>query len=402
MMSQIINSDCDFQATINFVKEHAADDVQRLALEVRKHPEVDAHFALDQIAGRQKSRTKLPSWAEVDALIFPPSVSMEQCSSEATASYKSSLVSGESLVDLTGGFGVDFSFLANRFSSAVYVERQEHLCHIAEHNFKVLGLSHVQVVNDDAEHYLATMPVVDLIYLDPARRDGAGNRVFRLDDCTPNVVQLLDLLLTKGRQVMIKLSPMLDVSQALRQLRGVSEVHIVSVAGECKELLLLLSAKHEGDVKIVCVNDGQTFTYRLGEPVVMPMQWSGELPAEGDLYLYEPNASMMKAGCFGQLAQRYGLQAVAQQSHLFVAERPISDFQGRKFVVNDITTLNSKELKQKLAGITQANVAVRNFPLKAAELAKRLRLKDGGSVYIFGTRLANGKNVLLLCEKALF
>ena len=402
MMSQIINSDCDFQATINFVKEHAADDVQRLALEVRKHPEVDAHFALDQIAGRQKSRTKLPSWAEVDDLIFPPSVSMEQCSSEATASYKSSLVSGESLVDLTGGFGVDFSFLANRFSSAVYVERQEHLCHIAEHNFKVLGLSHVQVVNDNAEHYLATMPVVDLIYLDPARRDGAGNRVFRLDDCTPNVVQLLDLLLTKGRHVMIKLSPMLDVSQALRQLRGVSEVHIVSVAGECKELLLLLSAKHEGDVKIVCVNDGQTFTYRLGEPVVMPMQWSGELPAEGDLYLYEPNASMMKAGCFGQLTQHYGLQAVAQQSHLFVAERPISDFQGRKFVVNDITTLNSKELKQKLAGITQANVAVRNFPLKAAELAKRLRLKDGGSVYIFGTRLANGKNVLLLCEKAPF
>ena len=402
MMSQILNSDCDFQATINFVKEHAADDVQRLALEVRKHPEVDAHFALDQIAGRQKSRTKLPSCAEVDALIFPPSVSMEQCSSEATASYKSSLVSGESLVDLTGGFGVDFSFLANRFSSAVYVERQEHLCHIAEHNFKVLGLSHVQVVNDDAEHYLATMPVVDLIYLDPARRDGAGNRVFWLDDCTPNVVQLLDLLLAKARQVMIKLSPMLDVSRALRQLSGVSEVHIVSVAGECKELLLLLSAKHEGDVKIVCVNDGQTFTYRLGEPVVMPMQWSGELPAEGDLYLYEPNASMMKAGCFGQLAQRYGLQAVAQQSHLFVAERPISDFQGRKFVMNDITTLNSKELRQKLAGITQANVAVRNFPLKAAELAKRLRLKDGGSVYIFGTRLTNGKNVLLLCEKAPF
>ncbi len=402
MMSQIINSDCDFQATINFVKEHAADDVQRLALEVRKHPEVDARFALDQIAGRQKSRTKLPSWAGVDDLIFPPSVSIEQCSSEATASYKSSLVSGESLVDLTGGFGVDFSLLANRFSSAVYVERQEHLCHIAEHNFKELGLSHVQVVNDDAEHYLATMSVVDLIYLDPARRDGAGNRVFRLDDCTPNVVQLLDLLLAKGRQVMIKLSPMLDVSQALRQLRGVSEVHIVSVAGECKELLLLLSAKHEGDVKIVCVNDGQTFTYRLGEPVVMPMLWSGELPAEGDLYLYEPNASMMKAGCFGQLAQRYGLQAVALQSHLFVAERPISDFQGRKFVVNDITTLNSKELKQKLAGITQANVAVRNFPLKAAELAKRLRLKDGGSVYIFGTRLANGKNVLLLCEKAPF
>ncbi len=402
MMSQIINSDFDYQATINFVKEHAADDVQRLALEVRKHLEVDAHFALDQIAGRQKSQTKLPSWAKVVDLIFPPSVSMEQCSSEATAGYKSSLVSGVSLVDLTGGFGVDFSFLARRFSSAVYVERQKLLCHIAEHNFKVLGLSHAQVVNDDAEHFLAAMPVVDLIYLDPARRDGAGNRVFRLDDCTPNVVQLLDLLLTKARQVMIKLSPMLDVSQALRQLRGVSEVHIVSVAGECKELLLLLSANHEGEVKMVCVNDQNAFSYMLNKSVAVSAVWSGEMPVDGTLYLYEPNASMMKAGCFGQLSQHYGLHAVAPQSHLFVAERPVPDFQGRKFVVNDITTLNSKELKQKLAGVTQANVAVRNFPLKAAELAKRLRLKDGGNLYIFGTRLANGKNVLLLCEKAPF
>jgi 16S rRNA G966 N2-methylase RsmD len=327
---------------------------------------------------------------------------MEQCSSEATAGYKSSLVSGVSLVDLTGGFGVDFSFLARRFSSAVYVERQELLCHIAEHNFKVLGLSHAQVVNDDAEHFLAAMPVVDLIYLDPARRDGAGNRVFRLDDCTPNVVQLLDLLLTKARQVMIKLSPMLDVSQALRQLRGVSEVHIVSVAGECKELLLLLSANHEGEVKMVCVNDQNAFSYMLNKSVAVSAVWSGEMPVDGTLYLYEPNASMMKAGCFGQLSQHYGLYAVAPQSHLFVAKRPIPDFQGRKFVVNDITTLNSKELKQKLAGVTQANVAVRNFPLKAAELAKRLRLKDGGNLYIFGTRLANGKNVLLLCEKAPF
>lgn len=402
MMSQIINSDCDFLATINFVREHAADDVQRLALEVRKYPEVDAHFALDQIAGRQKSRTKLPSWTKVDDLIFPPSVSMEQCSSESTAHYKSSLVSGETLVDLTGGFGVDISFLASRFSRAVYVERQEHLCHIARHNFETLGLQHVSVVNDDAEHYLEMMPMVDLIYIDPARRDGAGNRVFRLDDCTPNVVQLHDLLLAKARQVMIKLSPMLDVSQALRQLSDVNEVHIVSVAGECKELLLMLSAKHEGYVKVVCVNDGQTFTYMLGDPVAAPAMWGGELLVDGALYLYEPNASMMKAGCFGQLAQRYGLQSVAQQSHLFVAEMPISDFQGRKFVVKDISSLNSKELKQRLAGVTQANVAVRNFPLKAAELAKRLRLKDGGNIYIFGTRLANGKNVLLLCEKAQF
>lgn len=393
---------CNIQATMDFVKSHATGDVNLLALEVRKHPEVDAHFALEQIAGRQKAVSKLPSWAHVEDLIFPPALSMEQCSSEATALYKSSLVEGDTMVDLTGGFGVDFSFMARRVKTAVYVECQEQLCGIAEHNFQVLGLHHVKVMNDEAEHYLESMSPVDLIYLDPARRDGAGNRVFQLEDCTPNVALLLDLLLCKSRQVMIKLSPMLDVHLALRQLRCVSEVHIVSVAGECKELLLLLKAGYEGDVKVVCVNDEQVFSYVLGESFPALTTWNGEVPEDRPIYLFEPNASMMKAGCFAQLAQHYGLQAVAQHSHLFVADRPIPEFQGRKFVINDVTSLNTKELKLKLAGIRQANVAVRNFPMKAAELAKRLKLKDGGTVYVFGTQLSNGKNVLLVCEKAQF
>ena len=398
---RIIQPGCDRQATMQFVQSHIDDDVQRLAFEARKHPEVDARFALDQIAGRQKAVSKLPSWARVEDLIFPPSLSMEQCSSEATALYKASLVEGETMVDLTGGFGVDFSFVAQHFDKAFYVERQEPLCHIAEHNFQVLGLSHAQVVNDEAERYMEAMSPVDLIYLDPARRDGAGNRVFRLDDCTPSVPQLLDLLLAKARRVMVKLSPMLDVHQALRQLRCVSEVHIVSVAGECKELLLILKADHQGDVKVVCVNDAQTFSYMLGETVPEPALWEGNMGHE-EIYLYEPNASMMKAGCFGQLAQHYGVHQVSHDSHLFVSPRQIADFQGRQFRINDMATLNGKDVKRKLAGVAQANVAVRNFPMKAAELAKRLKLKDGGNLYIFGTRLANGKNVLLLCEKAKF
>ena len=398
---KIIQSGYDLHATMQFVRCHMNDDVQKLAFEARKHPEVDARFALDQIAGRQKAISKLPSWARVEDLIFPPSLSMEQCSSEATALYKVSLVEGVTMVDLTGGFGVDFSFMARHFDKAVYVERQERLCHIAELNFQVLGLNHAQVVNDDAERFLEEMLPVDLIYLDPARRDGAGNRVFRLDDCTPSVPQLLDLLLAKARKVMVKLSPMLDVHQALRQLRCVSDVHIVSVAGECKELLLMLEAGYEGDVKVVCVNDGMSFSYMLGEKLSEPSLWEGGLSHE-EVYLYEPNASMMKAGCFRQLAQYYGVHQVAHDSHLFVSSRQIADFQGRKFMIKDLATLNVKEVKRKLAGVTQANVAVRNFPMKAAELAKRLKLKDGGNLYIFGTRLANGKNVLLLCEKAQF
>ena len=397
----IIQPGCDLQATMQFVQRHINDDVQKLAFEARKHPEVDARFALDQIAGRQKAVSKLPSWAQVEDLIFPPSLSMEQCSSETTALYKASLVEGMTMADLTGGFGVDFSFMARHFDKAVYVERQKPLCHIAEHNFQVLGLSHAQVVNDDAERYLESMLPVDLIYLDPTRRDGAGNRVFRLDDCTPNVPQLVDLLLVKAKKVMVKLSPMLDVHQALRQLRCVSDVHIVSVAGECKELLLMLSTDNHGDVKVVCVSDEKTFSYMLGEETSEPALWDADLSHES-VYLYEPNASMMKAGCFGQLAQHYGVHQVAHDSHLFVSPRQIADFQGRKFMIKDLATLNGKDVKRKLAGVTQANVAVRNFPIKAAELTKRLRLKDGGNLYIFGTRLASGKNVLLLCEKAQF
>ena len=344
------------------------------------------------------ARQKLPSWAATDGIVYPPHLSMEQCSSEQTARYKATLVgTGDSMVDLTGGFGVDFSFLARNFSKAVYVERQEKLCDIARENFRLLGLLQAEVVCGDATEYLQQMSPVDLIYIDPARRDDHGGRAYGISDCTPDVLTLRDLLMTKARRVLIKLSPMLDWRKAVNDIgeQSVREVHIVSVGNECKELLVLLG-KGEG-MKLVCVNDDSVFeahgTNKHYEADAPPQPHHGA-------YLYEPNASIMKAGCFAELSQHFGIGQIAQNSHLFAADRQVEGFPGRMFQIDAVTSMNKRELKASLNGIRQANIAVRNFPLTVAELRKRLKISEGGSTYIFATTLTTMDRVLIICRKA--
>ena len=398
------------QATAAFIQENADGDIRQLALRGTKDPEVDLAFALDQIAGRQTARKKLPSWAAVEGVVYPSHLSMEQCSSEQTARYKAEMAGrGQRMVDLTGGFGVDFSFIARGFSEAVYVERQPQLCDIARQNFDVLGLRQAKVVCADSEDYLRQMAPVDLIYIDPARRDTHGGRTYGISDCTPDVVALMPLLTAKADRVIIKLSPMLDWRKAVSDLgeQYVSEVHIVSVGNECKELLLEthprpLPAGRGVDTQISCVNilpgnHIQTFQ----SSVLCKSNYSppyGEGLGVG-LFLYEPNASIMKAGCFAELSQHFGIAPIAMNSHLFVSADMVDDFPGRTFQIDDVTTLNKRDLKVHLAGIRQANITVRNFPLTVAELRKRLKLSEGGSTYIFATTLANGEKVLLICSK---
>ena len=391
-----------WQAVTAFARAHAHDDVRQLALEADRYPDVDLPCALDQIAARRIAATKLPLWADNPNLIFPPRLAMEQCSSQVTAMYKTALVSGDSLVDLTGGFGVDFAFMASRCKRATYVEIQPALCAIVHHNCEVLGLTHARVINDDGTRYLETMEPADTIYIDPARRDKAGNRVFRLADCTPDVTALAPAMLARARRVIIKLSPMLDVSQAVASLPNVAQVHILSVAGECKELLLVLEPGHSGATMVHCVNDGTDFTYEFGASAPSPALWDGTPGAP--LYLYEPNVSLMKAGCHALLAERYGVLLAGRDSHLCVSRQRVPDFPGREFVIDAVTTLNKRDLKAALAGITHANVAVRNFPLSAPALAQRLRLRDGGDTYIFGTTVsptpaAKHDHILLICHK---
>lgn len=492
------------QATLDFIRQHQDDDVRQLAFLGSKYPEVDMPFALDQIRGRKMARVKLPRWASIDGIIYPPHISMEQCSSEQTALYKAELAArllglspsssenGEEkekesenasnlhlskncefagkgavdsefakneatckkqqiltepkenvneikeetyggdfseetgFVDLTGGFGVDFSYIASRLGvKSMYVERQAHLCEAAKENFGRLGLKNAIVKNgdgievlhsfaskkeaaasdslgiteDQSQSLLKTNLGLKLIFIDPARRDDAGNKVVSLKDCTPDVTLLQEEMLSKADFVIIKLSPMLDWHRAVSELNCVQEVHIISVNNECKELLLVLSARNMGNLRIYCVNDAQSFVCDE-----LDMESSSVKIAPSTLeemqYLYEPNASLMKAGCFGVLSGRYDARMLSKNSHLFVSQTPIEAFPGRSFRIIAVSSFNKKELKRYLSGITKANIATRNFPLSVAELRKRLKLKDGGETYIFATTLSDESHVLMITEKA--
>ena len=397
--------------TAEFIREYRERDIRQLALQANRFPDVDMPYALDQIQGWQIARRKLPKWAACDGVIFPPHLSMEQCSSEPTAQYKLNLAMewaervghASSMTDLTGGFGVDFSFTSCAFAAATYVERNEQLCHIVEHNLPLLGLNNATVVCADAVEYLSTVEPQTMLFLDPARRDEHGAKTVMLADCTPDVVQLLPKLLEKSRFTMLKLSPMLDWHKAVDDLQGtVREVHIVSVGGECKELLLVLSTVVESELKVYCADlstasdTSSLFVYTPGSSAPVA---NSKLKTQNSKFVHEPNASIMKAGCFDELAAAYGVSPVSRNSHLFLSDEPIEDFPGRSFVVECVTTMNKGELRKALVGIEKANIATRNFPLTVAELRRRLKIKDGGDVYIFATTTAEGEHLLLISRK---
>ena len=417
--------------TAEFIREYRERDIRQLALQANRFPDVDMPYALDQIQGWQIARRKLPKWAACDGVIFPPHLSMEQCSSEPTAQYKLNLAmewttlnselstqncrrqqfktqnskfkTSTRMTDLTGGFGVDFSFTSCAFAAATYVERNEQLCHIVEHNLPLLGLNNATVVCADAVEYLSTVEPQTMLFLDPARRDEHGAKTVMLADCTPDVVQLLPKLLEKSRFTMLKLSPMLDWHKAVDDLQGtVREVHIVSVGGECKELLLVLSTVVESELKVYCADlstasdTSSLFVYTPGSSAPVA---NSKLKTQNSKFVHEPNASIMKAGCFDELAAAYGMSPVSRNSHLFLSDEPIEDFPGRSFVVERVTTMNKGELRKALVGIEKANIATRNFPLTVAELRKRLKIKDGGDVYIFATTTAEGEHLLLISRK---
>ena len=382
------------EATLEFIRIHADEDVRQLAFLGKKNPEVDMAYALDQIAGRQKARVKIPSWASIDGIVYPPHISMEQCSSEQTARYKASIAgNGDKIVDLTAGFGVDMAFMSVGFKQAVHVEMQPQLCAISSENYKHLGLNHVQVVCSDGVGYLHQMEHADLIFIDPARRDQHGARTYGIADCTPNVLEIIDEMLQKADRVMIKLSPMLDWQKTVADVGNVSQVHIVSVGNECKELLLVVE-KAEVPLQIFCVNDDDVFSYTFGDETCHTCP-EPAMPK----YLYEPNASVMKAGCFNLISHRFGITQPDANSHLFLSEQKVEGFPGRGFVIERVSTMNKRELKEALAGIDKANIAVRNFPLSVADLRKRLKLKDGGDVYIFATTDAKKGHLVMVCRK---
>jgi 16S rRNA G966 N2-methylase RsmD len=381
-----------------FIREHLTDDVKRLALQShsRTQSDIDFPLILRQIAGRQQIRDKLPSWYPLEDLLYPPRLSLEQCSSEATAQYKASLLSGDSLIDLTGGFGVDTALLSPFFARTVYVEKQAGLAGIAAHNFAVLGLENIEVHVADGVDYLQQTNPVNCIYLDPARRSASGKKETRIEDCEPNLLEIQDLLLEKAHLGLIKLSPMLDITSALKVLKNVHAVHVVSHENECKELLFVLKKEVQGEPSVTCVNIGkkrgiQKLTFLLSEEKQTVITYAGKVKT----CLYEPNVSLLKAGCYKGITKTYPVEKLHPDSHLYTSSELLSDFPGRIFQVVAVSSLNKKELKTMLSEIDKAHISIRNFPASVADLRKRWKIKEGGDIYLFATTMANGNRVII-------
>ena len=395
-------------ATGEFVRRHRLDDVRRLALGGSKTEGVDLTLALQQIQGWQTARTKLPSWATQEDILYPPHLNMEQCSSEATARYKGEVAARlcpgrGTMADLTGGMGIDFAVLAQQFDHAIYMERNPQLCQLMAHNAPVLGLKGVEIRHGDCTEVLHELSHLALLFMDPARRDSHGGKVFQLQDCQPDVLQLRDKLLRQAGVVMLKLSPMLDWHAAVQQLGCVREVHIVATGNECKELLLICAASAVGQEAVYCANDGQKVCVPMNSEPLSGLRTAAEV--QPDSFLYEPNAAVMKAGAFGWLCESYGVDALGRDAHLFISPHLLTDFPGRRFRIRAVSTLNKKELRCQLGGISQANIAVRHFPLTAEALRKRLKLRDGGTTYLFATTFqptttARPEHIILITEKA--
>lgn len=385
------------EITKQFIRENLNADVPTLAL--KKAPVgTDFSLALRQIEARQLLKKKVPSWSANEELLFPPHLSIEQCSSEASAKYKASLMQGQSFADLTGGLGVDTYFISQHFQQADYVERQVELCDLARHNFAVLG-SQVEIWNEAAEDFLKHCGTKDYFFIDPARRDAYGRKTVSIGDCTPDVVAIQDLLLEKASRVMVKLSPMLDVTKALGELHHVREVHVVAVANECKELDFVMERGYEGEVQRVCVNlltkqpnvrfaleEEKNATAVLAETVMR--------------YLYEPNPAVMKAGCYKLLAEQFGISKLHKNSNLFTSDAFVADFPGRIFEVESFAPFNKKVKQTLLSDVDNASIAVRNFPLTVAELRKALKIGDGDGIYLFATTLKGEKRVVIRTKKA--
>lgn len=487
----------------DFIRRHAQDDVRKLALKRPDSPNVDLKEALTQIEGYQTARKKLPLWAENPQLVYPPRISMEQCSSETTARYKQQVVRrllqglGDpgssnqnsplkdspnrpsdtarndaqsntqssaqsntqsnaqnrplSMADMTGGFGIDFSYLAPLFDHACYIEQQEVLCRIARHNLKVLGLEQAEVCHGDGVERLPEKAPFTLVFIDPARRDGQGKKTVALSDCTPDLTAIQERIRSCSRFCMAKLSPMLDIHQALQELKGISEVHVVSVDNECKELLLVLSSedaentaemataekrqetgydptsetdkaedvsesklegasttsnskqsviKKPAETRIFCINlqkgEQQTFEYTAQEEATAEAVYTDQ----PGMYLYEPNTSLLKAGAYKCLCTRFGVRKLHPNSHLYTSDTLCADFPGRRFRITGYRSFSKQDLKQIAREIPQANITIRNFPSTVQELRKKLKIKEGGDRYLFITTLKNEQHVILECLKA--
>ena len=411
--------------TKEYIKQHRNDDIYRLAL--TKAPEgVDLQYALSQISAYQTLSKKVPSWAECDELIFPRQLSLEQSSSELTARYKAELIrefmgsDSYQHIDLTGGMGIDCYFIAQYASQSHYIEQNPELCTIAQHNFAYLN-PNISVHNTTAEECLnqitdnssllipnfiakgsKTFGSSLLIYLDPARRGDHGQKLVSISDCQPNVIELLPQMFGLTNKIVVKLSPMLDITRAINELSHIEKLYVISVNNECKELLLLINKECETDTEIYAVNiDNKGNKSDILKGTIPSESQIGISHArEVGLYLYEPFAAHLKSGLYKTIAQQYGVEKLHQHSHLYTSNTLNNNFPGRKFQVKEVIPFDKKNAKTLFKSLQKTNITTRNFPLTVSELRTQYKIKDGGETYIFATTLYDDSKVLIICEKS--
>lgn len=382
----------------NLITKYAGCDVNTLALKLHDTNEIRSKLVLQQIAGRQLMQKKMPIWTQNPDIIYPVHLPLEQCSSVFTADYKREiaerLVKDFSLfTDLTGGFGVDFFAVSEHFQKAVYNEKNADLCEIVRHNFKVLKRQNADFLNSDGVTFIKNSPQhFNLIFIDPARRNSDGKKTVRIEDCEPDILEFQDVMIEKSDFVMIKLSPMIDLSDCLSKLHNAREIHIVATSNECKECLIVLEKGFSSEPKIFTVNDGQRFEIWMSDERECTAEFYDGKDFDGK-FLFEPNAAVMKSGAFKILTKAFPVKKLHPSSHLYVSERDVCDFPGRRFKI--VKTGSVKDFRE----IKTANLAVRNFPEKADILKKKLKIKDGGNIFLFATTLKTGEKVIIQGEK---
>lgn len=380
----------------NFISKNLTANISSLLLKGSPFEHVSVQELANQIIAKKKAEKKLPTWFLSKNIYYPNKLSIEQTSSEITATYKSNLLTGNSIIDITGGFGIDAFYFAKYFKKVIHCEIDTTLSEIVAHNYKQLQVNNIKTIASDGLIFLKNTDITfDCIYVDPSRRNEHKGKVFLLKDCLPNIPDNLDLLFAKSTSILIKNSPILDITSAIHELQYVKEVHIIAVKNEVKELLFLLEKGYTNDILIKTINLQKektsifNFTYqsKAVSTYTHPLQ-----------YLYEPNAAILKAGGFHHVSEQFNICKLHQHSHLYTSNTLIDDFPGRSFKIKDCFSYDKKQIKQKVTE-RKANITTRNFPKTVAQIRKETKLIDGGGCYLFFTKGYDNKNIVILCEK---
>lgn len=378
-----------------YIRDNVSSDVTKLALQKNPFPEVEWTELLNQIAAHQKAKDKLPTWFNSESIVYPSKISVEQTSSEATAHYKSGLVSAESLIDLTGGFGIDDYYFAKQMTNVTHCEMNAELSAIAKHNFEVLSADNINCEAGDSLDVLSTANKQwDWIYADPARRSDSKGKVFMLKDCLPSVPDLLDTYFKYTKNILIKTAPLLDITAGLNELHFVKSIHIVALNNEVKELLWKLKKGYTGSITLTAANITKEGTAVFETLFGNNAEATYALPQK---YLFEPNNAIMKSGAFDAVSINYKVNKLHKHSQLYTSDKLI-DFPGRRFAIDTIIPYQKAEMKQATEG-KKMNVTVRNFPLTVVEIQKKWKIKDGGNIYAFFTTNILNDKIVLLCSK---